>query len=94
MIPEVLAFIDRSMLLIAFVIASTFNAFISFGFSSIFVVSITLHCAYVFYSIASFAAMTFYSSRNGTAFPSPLGEGEGARGCLLHSVFLDIHCAR
>ena len=36
MIPEVLAFIDRSMLLIAFVIASTFNAFISFGFSSIF----------------------------------------------------------
>ena len=93
MIPEVLAFIDRSMLLIAFVIASTFNAFISFGFSSIFVVSITLHCAYVFYSIASFAAMTFILLVMGRRSP-PLGEGEGARGCLLHSVFLDIHCAR
>lgn len=91
--PEVEAFIALSMLLIAFVIASILSAFISFGLSSI-VVSITLHCAYVSYSIASFAAMTFFLARDGTAFPSPEGEGEGARGLLPHSIILDIYCAR
>ena len=77
MIPDVLAFIARSMLCMAFVIASTFSAFISFGFSSIAVVSITLHCAYVFYSIASFAAMTFILLVMGFMFPPPWGGGRG-----------------
>ncbi|UDN67858.1 hypothetical protein [robinz microvirus RP_152] len=52
------------------------------------------HLRVYLYSIASFAAMPFFLSCDGTAFPSPAGEGEGARGLLTHSIFLDIYYAR